>query len=147
MAICCNRRGGGVNRTPSHVTFSRFSQHTFQCRTYWLKCFARTSSMYHLHGVVVLVLFDSPLCTLHRLSHLPFHSLNLHLHLLCGSVRRCFFPASIISSTYTDKNNPFSRCTKRQLQNPCQFHILFEYKPNTHGRGTHVGFSHINFFV
>ena len=27
-----------VNRTPSHVTFSRVSQHTFQCRTsHWLK--------------------------------------------------------------------------------------------------------------
>ena len=25
-------------------------------------------------AVVVLILFDSPLCTLHRLSHLPFHS-------------------------------------------------------------------------
>ena len=36
----------------------------------------------------VLILFDSPLCTLHSLSHLPFHSLDLHLHLPCGSVRR-----------------------------------------------------------
>ena len=32
-------------------------------------------------------LFDSPLCTLHRLSHLPFHSPDLHLHLPCGLVR------------------------------------------------------------
>ena len=44
----------------------------------------RTSSMYHPHGVVVLILFDPPLCTLHRLSHLPFHSPDLHLHLPCG---------------------------------------------------------------
>ena len=41
-------------------------------------------------AVVVLILFDSPFCTLHRLSHLPFHSpdLHLHLHFLCGLVRR-----------------------------------------------------------
>ena len=25
----------------------------------------------------------------------------------------CFFPANFMSSTYTDENNPFSRCTKR----------------------------------
>ena len=32
----------------------------------------RTSSMCHPHVVVVLILFDPLLCTLHRLSHLPF---------------------------------------------------------------------------
>ena len=48
-------------------------------------------SMLHAHCVVVvLMLFDSPLCTLHRLSHLLPHSPDLHLHphLPCGSVRR-----------------------------------------------------------
>ena len=38
-------------------------------------------------AVVVLILFDSPLCTLHRLTHLLFHSPDLHLHLPCGLVR------------------------------------------------------------
>ena len=28
----------------------------------------------------------------------------------------CFFPANLMSSTYTDKKNPFSRCTKRHSQ-------------------------------
>ena len=28
----------------------------------------------------------------------------------------CFFPANFMSSTYTDKNNPFSRWTKRHSQ-------------------------------
>ena len=28
----------------------------------------------------------------------------------------CFFPANFISSTYTDKTNPYSRCTKRHSQ-------------------------------
>ena len=28
----------------------------------------------------------------------------------------CFFPANLMSSTYTDKTNPFSRCTKRHSQ-------------------------------
>ena len=39
--------------------------------------------------VVVLILFDSPFCTLHRLSHLPFHCPDVHLHLRlpCGLVR------------------------------------------------------------
>ena len=70
-----------------------------------LSCFTAHISMSHvtlaqdvcphhvIHAscaVVVLILFDSPFCTLHRLSHLPFHSrdLHLHLHLPCGLVRR-----------------------------------------------------------
>ena len=36
---------------------------------------------------VCLILFDPLLCTLHRLSHLPSHSLVIHLHLPCGLVR------------------------------------------------------------
>ena len=28
----------------------------------------------------------------------------------------CFFPANFMSSTYTDKNNPFSRCTNKRSQ-------------------------------
>ena len=28
----------------------------------------------------------------------------------------CFFPANFMSSTYTDKNNPFSRCTNKHSQ-------------------------------
>ena len=47
----------------------------------------RTSSMCHLHVVVVLILFDTLLCALHHLSHLPFHSPVPHLHLPCGLVR------------------------------------------------------------
>ena len=30
--------------------------------------------------------------------------------------RFCFLPAHFMSSTYTDKNNPFARCTKRHSQ-------------------------------
>ena len=36
---------------------------------------------------------------------------NFHIGSRC-----CFFPANFISSTYTDKNNPSSRCTKRHSQ-------------------------------
>ena len=57
-----------MNGTPSHVTFSRTCMHSFQ-----------SSSMCYPHVVVVLILFDPVLCTLHRLSHLPFHSPVLHL--------------------------------------------------------------------
>ena len=72
---------GGVNRTPSHVTFSRTCMHSFQCRT----CLARITSCHHAFGCAFdLILFDPLLCTLHRLSHLPFHSPVLHLHFPCG---------------------------------------------------------------
>ena len=36
----------------------------------------------------VWLIFASPLCTLHSLSHLLLHPPDLSLHLLCGSVRR-----------------------------------------------------------
>ena len=79
---------GSVNRTPSHVTFLVFhSTHFNVARDIGSRCLARTSSMYHPHDVVVLILFDSPLCTLHRLSHFSFHSSDLLLHLPCGLVR------------------------------------------------------------
>ena len=39
---------GCVNRTPSHVTFSRICMHSFQCRTrHWLKMFVRITSCHH----------------------------------------------------------------------------------------------------
>ena len=68
--------------------------------------------MSHSHGVVVLMLFDSPLCTLHRLSHLPFNSpdLHLHIHLPCGLVRRevhCALPRKKELGTLAD-NNPLT---------------------------------------
>ena len=45
----------------------------------------------------------------------------------------CFFPATLMSSTYTDKNNPFSPCTAEhsQLENfsqPC-FKRIFSTLP------------------
>ena len=65
-----------VNRTPSHVTFSRVSQHTFQCSHFGSRCLARITSCHHAFGCAFdLILFDPLLCTLHRLCHLPFHSL------------------------------------------------------------------------
>ena len=77
-----------VNRTPTHVAFSRVSQHTFQCSHFGSRCLARITSCHHAFGCAFdLILFDPLLCTLHRLSHLPFHSLVLHLHLSCGLVR------------------------------------------------------------
>ena len=58
--------------------------------------------------------------------------------LLCEVVfhigsRFCFFPANFKSSTYTDKNNPFSRCTKR--------HPNLEFSPSH----VSMGFSQIAF--
>ena len=82
---------GCVNRTPSHVTFSRvFSALVTVSHMTLAQGVLRTSSHVSCAHVVVLILFDSPFCTLHRLSHLPPHSpdLHLHYHLPCGSVRR-----------------------------------------------------------
>ena len=61
----------------SHMTLAQGSR---------LKVVRITSSMLHAQ-CLFWSLFDSPLCTLHRLSHLPFHSPDLHLHLPCGLVR------------------------------------------------------------
>ena len=36
---------------------------------------------------------------------------TFHIGLIC-----CFFPANLMSFTYTDKNNPFWRCTNKQSQ-------------------------------
>ena len=79
-----------VNRTPSHVTFSRTCMHSCQCRTtHWLKVSARGRFMSLCVWLCVWpdTLQLSTLCALHRLSHLPFHSPVLHLHLPCGLVR------------------------------------------------------------
>ena len=77
----------GVNRTPSDVTFSRVYTLISMSHVTLAQGVLRTSTTCHLHVVVVLILFDPLLCTLHRLSHLPFHSPVLHLHLPCGLIR------------------------------------------------------------
>ena len=56
------------------------------------------------------ILFDSPLCTLHRLSHLPFHPPDLHLHLPCGLVRGEVHSASANEELGTlADNNPLTK--------------------------------------
>ena len=74
---------GGVNRTPHTSHFLVFHKTYFNV--------ARdigSTSCHHAFGCAFdLVLFDPQLCTLHRLSHLPFHSPVLHLQLPCGLVR------------------------------------------------------------
>ena len=45
----------------------------------------------------------------------------------------CFFPANLMSSTCTDKNNPFSRCTNKHSQ------------LETFSNRTSIGFSQIAF--
>ena len=52
-------------------------------------------------------------------THDPGKMLVLSTSLLCSfhiGSRFCFFPANFMSSTYTDKNNPFWWCTKRHSQ-------------------------------
>ena len=80
---------GGVNRTPSHVTFSRVVQTHFNfARDIGSRCLARITSCHHAFGCAFgLLLFDPLLCTLHRLAHLPYHSPVLQLHLPCELVR------------------------------------------------------------
>ena len=81
IAICCNT-------LTRHISSCFTDTHFNVARDIGSRCLARTSSMYHPHVVVVvLILFDPPLCTLHRLSHLPFNSPDLHVHLPCGLVR------------------------------------------------------------
>ena len=75
-----------VNRTPSHVTFSRAYTHSFQCLTrHWLKVLVRViPSM--CHALVCLISLRPSLRTLH-LSLPSSTSFDLSLHLLCGLVR------------------------------------------------------------
>ena len=65
------------------------------------------------HVVATSILFDSPLCTLHSLSHLLLHPLDLqlHPHLPCGSVRRevpCALPGmrslTLLSTTHLSQH-------------------------------------------
>ena len=78
-----------VNNTPSHVTFCRVLHAHFNvARDIGSRCLVRITSCHLAFGCAFdLILFDPLLCTLHRLSHLPFHSLVLHLHLPFGLVR------------------------------------------------------------
>ena len=52
------------------------------------RCLARITSCHHAFICAFdLILFDPLFCTLHCLSHLPFHSPVLHLQLPCGLLR------------------------------------------------------------
>ena len=74
----CNSR---LQQSASHNSVSRYTDtKSSSCASYH-PCFMRLV-------VCVWLLFDSPLCTLHSLTHLLLHPPDLPLHLLCGSVRR-----------------------------------------------------------
>ena len=94
-----------------------------------------TSSVLYAQGLF-WSLFDSPLCTLHRLSHLPFHSPHFHLHLPCGLVRGevpCALPqmrskalwlTTILSRTHRNPDVTTTRTTRprqhtRQSSSTC----------------------------
>ena len=112
-----------MNRTPHTSQILVFhSTHFNVARSHFgSRCLARTSSMYHPHDVV-LILLDSPLCTLHRLSH---------LHLPCGLVRgevhcalprmksKALWPTTILSHTQRDTQ----RDTHRETHTETDKHI------------------------
>ena len=78
-------------------------------------------------AAVVLILFDSPFCTLHRLSHLPFHFPDLHLRLRCGLVRgevHAALRANEELGTLAD-NNPLTEATTQRLQGHDIVHCVF----------------------
>ena len=56
---------------------------------------------------------------------LPIQILCSVLTFHIGSIF-CFFPANLMSSTYTDKNNPFSRCTNKHFQLETLSHPYFK---------------------
>ena len=96
---------GWVNNTPHTSHFLVFlCTHNSVAHDIGSRCVAHViPSMSHAHRVVVLILFDSPLCTLHSLSHLLLHPPDLHLHIPCGSVRRevpCALPRKPDSFVY-----------------------------------------------
>ena len=84
--------------------------------------------MYHALCVVVLNLFDSPLCTLHSLSHFVLHPPDLHLHFQCGSVRRevpCALPRmrslTLLSTTPLSQVMSPNSSTTTTSQRPLKF--------------------------
>ena len=78
---------GGVNSTPSHVTFSRVCAHVlWSVARHWLKCMCAS---YHpcLTRLCVWSHFDPLFALFIYLSHLLLHLLDHLLHLPCGLVR------------------------------------------------------------
>ena len=74
------------------------------------RCVARTSSMCHPHVVVVSILFDPLLCTLHRLSHLPlsFSCSSLSSSMWVGSMRSPMRTSANEELGTLAENNPFT---------------------------------------
>ena len=45
-----------------------------------------------------------------------FSQINFFVEYSPSRINICFFPSNLMSSTYADKNNPFSRCTNKHSQ-------------------------------
>ena len=52
----------------------------------------------------------------HDLGNMLVLQINFFIEYFPHRIIYCFFPANLMSSTYTDENSPFSRCTNKHSQ-------------------------------
>ena len=101
---------GGLNRTPSHVTFSRTCVHSFQCRTWhWLK----VSCAYHvMSSCVWLCVWSDTLrpCTLHSSP-----SLSSSFSFSCSSSSASMWVGSMRSPMRTSANEELGTLAESNL--------------------------------
>ena len=82
------------------------------------RCLARTSSMYHLHGVVVLILFDPPLCTSPSLSSsFSFSRSYSSSSMWVGSMRSPMCTSANEELCTLAENNPLTGCEPNFIDN------------------------------
>ena len=90
------------------MVISLFSHLKFSIRTWFCNC-PLYLCLFHIVFECSPSIHDPRRC---RFSQIDFF-VESSFHI--GS-RFCFFPANSMSYAYTDKNNPFPRCTKRHSQ-------------------------------
>ena len=83
----------------------------------FILCRVVKSSCLPTHSIVPHISWHDPPCHKTMKKYEDFEGTTSLLSTFHIGSRFCFFPANFMSSTYTDKNNPFSRCTKRDISN------------------------------
>ena len=90
------------------------SEHQWRLKIGWIVCHVLTVIVNNIYAYFTLSLSTPQVYMIKE--RCGFSQINFFVEYFPHRLMFCFLPANFMSSTYTDKNNTFSRCTNKHSQ-------------------------------